>query len=408
MIRLSKRFKAAIVPVVLTMALSAALVSAISASAAPLQTQAGFRATCTADASGFCVVSHPAGVVPDSVVVTPELPAIVSTDQFNANTFRLRFCRLVSSTGSCTPLTGARVFSVHVDWTPGASPSPSDSPSASASPSTSPTGGPLPTFPDASNTGVPPGTALTVVNGDMSVSTAGAVIDAKDINGCLSVSAPSVRVTRSKIHCASFEVVQHGDNGILETDTSRRLVVSDSEIWCTSGTGGTAVGDTNVTLDRDNIHGCENGFDADQGITVQNSWIHGLLGGVGHTDGLQMAHYLNGCTSSACEVAHARFVDVIHNTIEAIDGTSAVISNPVGDNDVHIINNLMTGGAYTLYCPYQGKGGVNWFAQNNRFIRTSGRPNSGAFGPVTGCSDETPANVTGNVWDDNGSAVPLG
>jgi hypothetical protein len=417
--QLNKRQLAAIV--VLMLAFSAALYSGLSATAAttPNLGSWGARVTCTADAAGFCAVSHPAGVVPDSVVVTPELPAIVSVDLRTATTFRVRFCRLVSSTGSCTPLTGVRVFYVHLDWAIGSpsptsspvAPSPSDSPSIPPSPSASPSASLTPppaTFPDASNTGVPAGTTLTVVNGDMTVNTAGAVVDAKDINGCLVVTAPSVRVMRSKIHCASFEVVQHGDNGVLETDTSRRLVITDSEISCTSGTGGTAVGDTNVTLDRVEVTGCENGFDADQGVTVQNSWIHALLGGVGHTDGLQMAHYLDGCTTSACEVNHARFIDVIHNTIEAIDGTSAVISNPSGDNDIYIRNNLMTGGAYTLYCPYSGKGGTNWFAQNNRFIRTSGRPNSGAFGPVTGCGDETPANVTGNVWDDDGSAVPLG
>lgn len=423
MIGLSKRAKVTAIVVAMTMAFSALIISGISAGAAttPNIGSKGWRATCTADAAGFCAVAHTAGVVPDAIVVTPELPAIVSVDLPTATTFRVRFCRLVSATGSCTSLTGARVFYVHIDWVLFSSPSPTSSSTVAPSPSDSPSIPPSPTaslsvsptlppgtFPDASNTGVPPGTALTVVNGDMTISTAGAVVDAKDINGCLFVNAPSVRVTRSKIHCASFEVVQHGDNGILETDTSRRLVITDSEISCTSGTGGTAVGDTNVTLDRDEITGCENGFDADQGVTVQNSWIHALLGGIGHTDGLQMAHYLDGCTTSACEVNHARFVDVIHNTIEAIGGTSAVISNPSGDNDVHITNNLMTGGAYTLYCPYNGKGGTNWFAQNNRFIRTSGRPNSGEFGPVTGCGDEPPANVTGNVWDDNGSAVPLG
>src|SRR5262249_12135120 len=40
-------------------------------------------------------------------------------------------------------------------------------------------------YPDATNTGVPAGTALTVVNGDLTVSTAGAVVDAKDIRGCV-------------------------------------------------------------------------------------------------------------------------------------------------------------------------------------------------------------------------------
>jgi hypothetical protein len=408
--KMSKRQLSAIV--VLALAFSAALYSGISASAAttPNLSSWGARVTCTADASGFCAVTHPAGVVPDSVTVTPEVPAIVSVDLRTTTTFRVRFCRAISSTGSCTPLTGTRVFYVHLDWVPGSpspSPSVSSSPSASpsASPSVSPSAPPPPaTFPDASNTGVPAGVALTVVNGDQTFNTPNQVVDAKDINGCVSVTAPGVHITRSKIHCASFEVVQHGDKGVPED----RLVITDSEISCTSGTGGTAVGDTNVTLDRDEITGCENGFDADQWVTVQNSWIHDGLGGVGHTDGVQMAHYLDGCPTTACEVSHARFVDVIHNRIEEIGGTSAVISNPSGDSDVNILNNLLTGGAYTLYCPYNGTGGANWKAQNNRFIRTADRPNSGAFGPVTGCSDENPANVTGNVWDDDGSAVPLG
>lgn len=379
----------------------------------PYQSSWGGRLTCTADSSGFCAVPHPVGVVPDSVVVTPELPAVVSVDQLTATTFRVRFCRLVSSTGVCTALTGLRAFYAHLDYNPlaaspapsSASPSavPSGSPTVSPTPSLSPSPTPVPAaaWPDASNTGVPPGVALAAMSGDQTFSTAGQVVDAKDINGCVTVTAPGVHITRSKIHCASFEVVGYGDHGV-QTD---RLVVTDSEIWCTSGTGGTAVGDTNVTLDRLNIHGCENGFDADQWVTVQNSWIHDLLGGVGHTDGLQMAHYLNGCPTSACEVNHARFVDVIHNRIEAIDGTSAIISNPSGDSDVTIRGNLLTGGAYTLYCPYQGVGGPNWRAQDNRFIRTAGRPQSGAFGPWTGCEDEVPANVTGNVWDDTGAPL---
>lgn len=81
----------------------------LPASATPaFQNSWGARLTCTADAFGYCVVPHPTGVVPDSVTVTPELPAIVSVDQRTATTFRVRFCRAVSSTGACTVLTGTR------------------------------------------------------------------------------------------------------------------------------------------------------------------------------------------------------------------------------------------------------------------------------------------------------------
>lgn len=363
------------------------------AGAVTVQTSWGARLTCTADASGYCMVAHPAGVVPDAVTVTPETPAGISVDQLTVATFRVRFYRAISSTGSVTALTGARTFYVHVDWTAGPGPSPSISPSVS--PSAPPPGG----FPDAGNTGVPAGTVLTVINGDQTISTPGAVLDAMDIRGCVTVTAPGVHITRSRIACAGFETVGYSDRGV-QTD---RLVVADSEIVCTSGTGGTGVGDTNLTLDRVNIHGCENGVDVDQWVTVQNSWIHGLLGGIGHTDGIQLAHYLDGCTSSTCEINHARSVDVLHNTIEAIDGTSAMISNPSGDENVTVRGNLLTGGAYTLYCPYSGMGS-NYQVVDNRFIRTADRPNSGAFGPWTGCEDE--AVVTGNVWDDTGQPLP--
>jgi hypothetical protein len=398
--------------------------------------------TCTADSLGYCISNHPGGVVPDAVLITPTAPTMWSVDQVTVTTFRVRFYRTISSTGSVTAIPGNHTFFVHVAWglptspsvSPSASLSPSPSSSVSPSLSPSPTGTPPQTFPDASNTGVPAGVTLTVVNGDQTISGPNSIclvtadstctIDAKDINGCVVVDAINVHITRSKIHCNGFEVVQHGDKGVKDVAPAGcgqppatpciwvPLAISDSEITCTSGTGGTAVGDTNVTLDRVEVTNCENGFDADQWVTVQNSWIHALLGGVGHTDGLQMAHYLDGCNNSSCEVSHARFVDVIHNTIEAIDGTSAIISNPLGDNDIHILNNLMTGGAYTLYCPYlEGHAGpdagVNWFAQNNRFIRTASRPNSGAFGPTSDCGDEDPTHVTGNVWDDDSSPVPL-
>ncbi|HSX43541.1 MAG TPA: DUF4082 domain-containing protein, partial [Candidatus Saccharimonadales bacterium] len=48
---------------------------------------------------------------------------------------------------------------------------------------------PLPKYPDATCTGVPAGTSLTVVSGDMNISTANTVVDSKDIRGCIDVTA---------------------------------------------------------------------------------------------------------------------------------------------------------------------------------------------------------------------------
>jgi hypothetical protein len=370
-----------------------------------VQSSWGARLTCTADASGFCVVPHPAGVVPDAVTVTPELPAIVSVDQLSAATFRARFCRLVSSTGACTALTGSRAFYAHIDFTPGgpspsasvspsASPVPSGSPTVSPMPpsSPSPTPGPVAAWPDASNTGVPPGTVLTAVNGDVTVTVANTTIDAKDIHGCVEVRAPGVTLKRSKVHCMSVAVASF--DGVY---TGTPLTIEDSEIDCLNS-GGTAVGDTNVTARRLNVHGCENGFDIDANVTVQDSYIHDLYNSAqAHTDGIQLAsgHFVNGALVPA-----AANVTVVHNRIYANSGTSAMISNSGGDTNILIQNNLMAGGAYTLYCE-QGTTGTNFRVLDNHISRLF-YPTGGAYGPWTDCTDET---VSGNVWDETGAPL---
>ncbi len=298
-----------------------------------------------------------------------------------------------------------------VSLLPSVPPSPSLSPSLSASASSSPTGSPLincwPTphtcgYPDASNTGVPAGHTLTTVNGDVMLSTPGQVYQDREVNGCVNVTATGVTIQFVKVHCSSVEAISHFDLGVRD---STPLKVLDSEVDCLGTVGVTGIGDTNVDAERDDISQCENGFDLDQWDTVRDNYVHNLLGEAGHTDGAQLAHYLNGCSTSACEVSHSRLVTIQHNTITGkndagANGTSAIISNPAGDESLVVDGNLLDGGAFTLYCDHQGTADSNSFYTNNRFGR------SAAYGPATGCSDE--AHTTGNVYDDDDSPIPLG
>src|SRR5262249_58867725 len=59
-------------------------------------------------------------------------------------------------------------------------------------------------YPDETNTGVPPGTTLTQVNGDIDVKVDGTVIDGQDIHGCVRVQAANVTIRNSKVSCPSF------------------------------------------------------------------------------------------------------------------------------------------------------------------------------------------------------------
>jgi hypothetical protein len=245
---------------------------------------------------------------------------------------------------------------------------------------------------------VPAGTALTAYTGPSTISTPNTVISGKTM-GCIRVTAPGVVIRNSKLSCAGL-VVTSADGDYSGTP----LLLEDSEIDCKNA-GGTAIGDANVTARRLNIHHCENGFDMNQNITVEHSYIHDMYnGGSAHTDGIQLAsgHFENGQL-----VRGSLNITIRHNTIYGMGadgsfGTSAIISNSGGDTNILIENNLMAGGAYTLYCE-QGTKGTNYRVINNRFSRKFG-PKVGFYGPSTQCSDET---QSGNVYHETGQPTNL-
>jgi hypothetical protein len=244
---------------------------------------------------------------------------------------------------------------------------------------------------------VPAGTKLTAYAGGDTITTPHAVIDGKILTGDITAGAPGVVIRNSKIN---------GTVGV-DDNTGNSLLLEDSEVDCGGGAAGigmTGVGDANVTVRRANIHGCENGFDMNQNMDVRDSYIHGLALG-GHEDGIQFAygHYENGEIVNA-----ARNLTIVHNTIFGTSdsggfGTSAIISNKGGDTNVLIQDNLMGGGAYTLYCEGDGPG-INYRVLDNHFT-TRFAPSVGFFGISTDCDDEV---QSGNVIDETGAPVHLG
>jgi hypothetical protein len=256
-----------------------------------------------------------------------------------------------------------------------------------------PTGGgacPLPAYPDAQCTGVPAGTQLTVHTGDLTIDAPDTVIDGLDIQGCVLVKAPGAIIRNSKITCESFLAVASYKNNYTGTG----IVLEDVEISC-ADTPGTAVGDYNVTVRRANIHSCENGFDADGEITVEDSYIHDLYADeVTHTDGMQITDV-------------GKNITVRHNTISAgLLGNAAIITPRVTAgivDNILIQENLFSGGGYTLYCEQDGPA-TNYRVIDNHFS-TVFHPTVGEYGPSTDCNDEPV--VTGNVIHETGEPLTL-
>jgi hypothetical protein len=117
--------------------------------------------------------------------------------------------------------------------------------------------------------------------------------------------------------------------------------------------------------------------------------VHDLFGIDGsHTDGAQLNQ-------------GAEAIVFEHNTIVSPmpGGTAAIIMWNEGDpqnRDVTISNNLLAGGAWTLYCPRSDSTGVR--VVGNRF-------GAAEFGPAAACTAGHVAEFTGNTVDASGAPL---
>lgn len=252
-------------------------------------------------------------------------------------------------------------------------------------------------WPNADNTGVPAGTALTAYSGPSTITTAGTVIDAKQISGGLEIRAADVTVSRSSI------------TGTVTVGSGGSLTITDTDIDAGDRVG-TGLESENFTAVRVHVVGGNRSMYCANNCTIRDSYVHGQMTdetGVAHESGIRMEQNTT----------------LIHNTIgcDAPDvppdaGCSAGLTGygdfaPVRDNLIQ--NNLFlpsTGGA----CAYGGSSGGKPYsdgAANIRFIdNVFSRGPSGKCGywfPITDFDRNAPGNVwSGNVWDNGGVVNP--
>jgi len=247
---------------------------------------------------------------------------------------------------------------------------------------------------------------LSAYTGPLRITKPNTVIDGKTL-GCIEIDVPGVIIRNSKVSCAGPIAVRVDDQSLYEK--SPPLLIEDSEIDCKNRAGSHGVSEAHFTIRRVEITLCENGLDVNQRVVVEDSYIHNLasVGADPHEDGIQLAYgHWNGSGFVCCAVN----VTIRHNTIYGMSendrrfGTSAIISNKTGpDVNVLIDNNLMGGGAYTLYCDQQEITGVNYRVINNHFS-TRFSAKAGFYGIATDCSDEQ---QLGNVNHETGQPLRL-
>ncbi|HEX7107336.1 MAG TPA: hypothetical protein VF218_15315 [Acidothermaceae bacterium] len=251
--------------------------------------------------------------------------------------------------------------------------------------------------PGPTNTGVPAGTPLTVVNGDVVVTTPGTVIDAKHIKGALIIKASNVKVTRSLIEgrAGSDSVVISSGSGIL---------LQDDEVAVAHPSPSTdAMSVRGATLNRLNIHGGVDGMKLSSNSVVQNSWIHGLTyfssdpaqgGGPTHNDAIQIMSGAN--------------IRITGNYLQAASSNNAAIQvtqDTGSTSGLYISGNWADGGGCTYNFSGHGPngellamGGIT--VTNNRFGR-----NTGFDGCAILVDLQTTISLSGNVFDDTGQPI---
>jgi len=262
-------------------------------------------------------------------------------------------------------------------------------------------------WPGPTNTGVPPGTALTDYSGPCLITKAGAVIDGKTVNCDLEIHAANVMIKNSKVNGLVFSDVD------LPNGKTWSFTLQDSEV-----DGGpvqrAVVSDGNLTVVRANIYGGETGVHCSENAltcVVQDSWLHGQYlppDQPWHLGGFQS----NGGTN----------IVLSHNTIVCDHAANALGEGCTGDlnlipdfapvSHVTIENNFLGANIDGSYCTYGGEKSTSPYPhadhvvyRNNTFERGVNRE-CGSYGPVTGFDVDGAGNEwIDNTWQDDGSAV---
>jgi hypothetical protein len=250
-------------------------------------------------------------------------------------------------------------------------------------------------YPDATNTGISGSPQLQTVNGSLTVTQDGAVVENKIITGNLNIDADNVTVRNVRIleDGESWGIgLLHTRNTTIEnceiTPSSSRLVVGIKDVY------GDAHG---TTVRRCEIVRTTTGIQTHEGL-IEDNYIHDMA----YQDG----DHLNGTTSNGSTEP----LTIRHNTIFNQEGQTDAISlfQDFGlEANRTITDNLLAGGGYTIYGG-EGTHGTtyNIVITNNRIARTF-YPQGGYWGPVADFELRGSGNVfRGNTWDDTGSTIP--
>lgn len=250
-------------------------------------------------------------------------------------------------------------------------------------------------YPDATTTGVTPGTTLKTYNSTVTVSTNGAVFENAIVNGALNITANNVTIR-------NVRVINNGDGwgiGLMHTNGTtidHVQVMRGNGQRLESGIKDVYGDDTNTTITNADVSGTETGIFMHEGL-LRDSYIHDLA--------MNTGDHVNGVSSNG----ETTPLSIDHNTIlNPISQTDAIaLFQDFGlEANRTITNNLIAGGGYSLYAGAGSHGTSHHIViTGNRFSRLY-YAKGGSYGPATAYDTNGTGNAwTNNTWDDTGTTV---
>jgi hypothetical protein len=271
-------------------------------------------------------------------------------------------------------------------------------------------------YPDATNTGVPAGTTLKQVPGQVTsgpgwsynaststvtVTANGTTLSGLAITGTLQISANNVTVNKVK-------VTSGGNFGIGLAHTSG-VTIENSTISGQNSAAGRvsyAIDDvygdsTGMVIKANNISDFRTGVQVSAG-QVDSNYIHdpGYVAG-DHTNGI----YVNGGTQSLMIWNNTIFNSLGQTDAINLDAGTPGPAAPVANKTIS--DNLLAGGGYTLYGgAASGSPTSNIVVTDNRFAQNY-YTTSGQYGPAYYFAAAGTGNKWSmNIWDTTGQTVP--
>ncbi|AEE47164.1 right-handed parallel beta-helix repeat-containing protein [Cellulomonas fimi] len=233
--------------------------------------------------------------------------------------------------------------------------------------------------PDSTTTGVPNGTKLTVHQGDLLVTTPGAVIDGLDVRGFVKVAAANVTIKNSIIRGAA---TSKQTALVTSASSTASVTVIDSELYNSApGPWVDGVRGYNFKLVRVNLHDViDMAHIYGDNVTIEASYLHDNL----HYD-VDPAQNNTPSHDDSIQIQKGNNIRIVGNSISGAYNTGIQFTQDQGlVSNVTVQKNFLDGGGCTVNLAEKGKGPFQGIAvKDNTFGRTTKHYNCAIISPVT-------------------------